>query len=311
MERPAVSIIMLVYNHARTVGRALESVFNQEYSFKAELIISNDCSTDGSAEVIEKFLMSRSKADLEVINLKRDKNLGLGKNWSECNKMARGRYIAVCEGDDAWTFPSKLQEQFEILESNGNIGIACGNNDLVNESGILVSYSRKRKEGVFRLEDIRRKNFISTCTAMFRNGLIRFSPEWEAIVTQDYIGWEMILSAGYQGFYTEKKLALQNVLSTGSYSSKSRLVKTRMFLQALEFLLADELIKDKSYLKKRIVFTRYKLSGMMEDADMMSESYSMLRKAAFEFSPMISPGTRLKALAGLAGRLMSVKTDKK
>lgn len=110
-----VSISMLVYNHERWVAKAIESVLMQKTNFRYELIIAEDCSTDRSREIIEKY----AKKYPDVIRAFYNPiNLGMDLNEKNNNARVRGKYYAYLDGDDYWTDPDKLQIQVDFLENN-------------------------------------------------------------------------------------------------------------------------------------------------------------------------------------------------
>ena len=97
MDKPLVSVIMAVFNGQRFVSQAIESVLNQQYN-NFELIIIDDCSLDNTTEVIEKYMIE----DRRIIYLKNKSNNGKIKSRSDAVKIAKGKYITIVDGDDAF-----------------------------------------------------------------------------------------------------------------------------------------------------------------------------------------------------------------
>ena len=107
-----VSVCMITYNHASFVREAIEGVLSQKTHFKFELIISDDVSSDNTREICESYQRDYP----EIIRLVfREQNLGICKNFYQTLSLAKGQYVAVCEGDDYWTDPYKLQKQIDYL----------------------------------------------------------------------------------------------------------------------------------------------------------------------------------------------------
>lgn len=120
-----VSVVMITYNHEKFIKEALESVFSQKTNFQYEIIISNDCSTDNTDEVIKKIIDKNENGNL--INYTNHKNnKGMIPNFLWSIQQAKGKYIALCEGDDYWTDPYKLQKQVDFLEANPDYSIHSG-----------------------------------------------------------------------------------------------------------------------------------------------------------------------------------------
>lgn len=110
-----VSIIVLTYNHAGYVRKALDSILMQKVNFTYEILIGDDCSLDESREILKEY---RNK-NPDIIRLfLRDKNIGATKNGYDLYQKAKGKYIAQLEGDDYWSDENKLQKQINFLRKN-------------------------------------------------------------------------------------------------------------------------------------------------------------------------------------------------
>ena len=113
---PKVSVCMIAYNHGPYIRQAIESILAQDVIFPIELVIGDDCSQDNTAAICEEF----AARDPRVRLLGRERNLGVMPNFSRTLQACRGEYIAVCEGDDYWTNPMKLQRQIGFLEEHAD-----------------------------------------------------------------------------------------------------------------------------------------------------------------------------------------------
>ena len=115
-----VSVILPTYNRSEYLGRAIESVLNQNYN-NFELIIIDDSSTDKTSEVILKYKDSRIRV------VKNQENIGFVKSLNKGIKQANGKYIARLDDDDFWTSPDKLEKQVAFLENNPDyVLVSCG-----------------------------------------------------------------------------------------------------------------------------------------------------------------------------------------
>lgn len=179
---PKVSVIVITYNHKNFLRQTLDSVVNQQVNFNYELIISDDCSTDGTQSIILEY---QKKYPTLIKPLLHAKNLGgFGKNNTlAALEACTGTYIAALDGDDYWTSPHKLQKQVDFLEANPsfsgcfhNASIVYDNNQLPPE---LVNQADQKK--VITEEDMVGEDevwFIATSACMFRNGILREYPKW-------------------------------------------------------------------------------------------------------------------------------------
>jgi glycosyltransferase involved in cell wall biosynthesis len=122
-QRPLVSAHMITYNHKPYIAQAIEGVLKQERDFPIELVIGEDCSTDGTREIVLEY-QKKHPETIRVITSER--NVGAVANELRTDRACRGTYVAFCEGDDHWHHPLKLQKQVDYLESHPEIGLVFG-----------------------------------------------------------------------------------------------------------------------------------------------------------------------------------------
>lgn len=129
-----VSVACLAYNHEATLAEALESFVSQRTAFPYEVLVNDDASTDGTAEVLREY--AQRYPGLIRPFYQRENLFSQGKDplLAALFPNARGKYIALCEGDDYWTDPTKLQRQVEFLESHTEYA-ACVHNTTVHFCG--------------------------------------------------------------------------------------------------------------------------------------------------------------------------------
>lgn len=121
---PLVSICCITYNHAPYIKQCIEGFLMQKTTFSIEILIHDDCSTDGTTEIIRDY--EKKYPDL-IFPLYEEENQYQKGKASEIDfynyKRARGKYIAYCEGDDYWTDPLKLQKQVDFMEANPDYSV--------------------------------------------------------------------------------------------------------------------------------------------------------------------------------------------
>lgn len=138
MSSVLVSVICTNYNKGPWLRETLESLCVQQTDFSYEVIIVDDCSTDGSDAIIREFA---SKYSHKVRTFFHDENQGIVKTWVEVCLKARGSFIARCDGDDVWIDVCKLQKQYNLLKINKESRWCNTDFDIVNEDGVLISRS--------------------------------------------------------------------------------------------------------------------------------------------------------------------------
>lgn len=131
-----VSVIVPTYNHEKYIGQALDSILAQKVSFPMEILIGDDCSSDGTCEILQKYKSQYP----ELIRLfLQEKNVGATRNAYNLLKNAKGKYLATLEGDDYWIDNNKIQKQINFLEKNSTY-IGCTNHfTLVDENGTTLN----------------------------------------------------------------------------------------------------------------------------------------------------------------------------
>lgn len=113
-EPPTLSVLMITYRHETYIREALESVFAQKTDFAIEVVIGEDCSPDGTRDIIDLVC---AQAPISVSVITSAQNVGMQKNFRRTLAACRGRYVALIEGDDLWLEPTKLTRQIQQLRN--------------------------------------------------------------------------------------------------------------------------------------------------------------------------------------------------
>lgn len=119
MVNPLVSICCISYNQEPFIRTCLEGFLSQRTSFAFEILIHDDCSTDGTTDIIKEYELKYPNLIFPLYEEENQYSRGKASVIDFYNyKRARGKYIAYCEGDDYWTDPLKLQKQVDFMESH-------------------------------------------------------------------------------------------------------------------------------------------------------------------------------------------------
>lgn len=162
-----VSVCMITYGHERYILQALISILNQKCDFDFEIILSNDCSPDNTDSIVLEFINEENLSH-KIKYFKHEQNLGITPNFVFALQRCKAKYIAVCEGDDYWTDPLKLQKQVDFLEQNNNSsGVAT--NSLVKYEGSSKEHLFKKKlKPELQINDLLESRHFHTATFLFR-----------------------------------------------------------------------------------------------------------------------------------------------
>lgn len=176
---PVVSVCVQTYQQVQFIRQCLDGILQQQTTFDFELIIGEDESNDGTREVCMEFaqkfpdrirLFLRSRKDVIYIN-----GQATGRfNFLENLKASRGRYIALCEGDDYWTDPLKLQKQVNSLQNNPTYSAVFTDLIHIDFAGNLIGESRRVPVGYQSIDTtfLLQTNAIHTSTILFKKEII-------------------------------------------------------------------------------------------------------------------------------------------
>ena len=188
-DNPLVSVCMITFNHESYIREAIEGVLMQKINFTIELIIGEDCSTDNTRKIVKEYEALYPEI---IVAQYPETNRGMMRNFTSVLQSARGKYIALCEGDDFWTDPLKLQKQVDFLESNHDYGLVHTNSISKKNEIIIKNNNNKFIKDGFIFEDlITHKFFIYTPTVCIRTNLLL---KWFNSIEDIYIKekWEML-----------------------------------------------------------------------------------------------------------------------
>lgn len=171
-----VSILSITYNHAPYIRECLDSLLQQETDFPFEIIIHDDCSTDGTTEIIQEYADKYPDIIIPLYEEENQYSKGVrGMFTTYCLPKARGKYIALCEGDDYWIDPFKLQKQVDFLERNPEYGMCYTKTRyFFQERGV---FNNKTFGGPYtELKDLLLKPYcIPTATICVRKNLYEYA----------------------------------------------------------------------------------------------------------------------------------------
>ena len=217
-----VSVNVVTYNHKNYIKQCLDGILMQQTNFPFEIIVGEDESSDGTREICIDYanrypdkikLFLRSRKDVVYVN-----GSPTGRNnFIENLKVCSSKYIALCEGDDYWSDPLKLQKQVDVLKKNPHL-IGCFHNceerywnDYTKASKLFVHYPNGRE---ISIKEIAEYNMLPTCSVVFINRLPKelFTNEFLKLPVGD---WPLHLLNTRKGnyFYLPQVMSVRNLSS--------------------------------------------------------------------------------------------------
>ena len=252
-ELPLVSICTITYNHESFIREALESFLNQKTNFKYEIIIYDDASTDNTQKIIREIEIKYPyiiKPHYQTVNQYSKGVRGIAAKFTF--PRAQGKYIAMCEGDDYWIDPYKLQKQVDFLENNPTISMTFGN-ALIDDS--TYQYHRKGKylnsdiAKVYNVDSVFELG-LPTLTMVFRNGLFNFSGS-KAMSGDLFLRLELSLFGGF--YYHGEVFGVHRKHPTGISRTNNRLLWNINTAENLIIFEKKALKSQRNNLSKKIV----------------------------------------------------------
>ncbi len=242
-----VSVVVATYNHENYLGQALESILSQNVDFKYEVLIGEDCSNDGTAEIVREYANNYPKIFEAFI---REKNMGMTENSLDLIMRTRGEYVALLEGDDYWISRDKLQKQVDFLDAHQDYEACFGLCMIVDQNDERLPGREKwsgfmKKGGDYTVAEF--EDYLlpgQTATSMYRQksfvGIIR-DLERSGYDMSRFIDRHLVLSMLSRGkLYNsgEYVSAYRYVLSqeSGSWSSKNDNYNSKSLMDYLDNL---------------------------------------------------------------------------
>ncbi|MDP2088622.1 MAG: glycosyltransferase [Flavobacteriaceae bacterium] len=245
MNKPTLSVCMITYNHEKYIAEAINGVLMQVCNFEVELILANDCSTDKTDAVIQEIIQNHpNRSWIKYTN--HPQNKGMMPNFIWAMQQCKGKYIALCEGDDYWTNPLKLQKQVDFLEGNLDYVLCFHQVNILKTNGEIVSdFITKVPENYETIETLARLgNYIHTPSVVFRNIIKEFPFEFKHTPIGDYFLYMMLAEKGKLK-YLGVNMGVYRY-GDGFFSGNSSLEKVNSNLKlftCLGFYLKNEEIK--------------------------------------------------------------------
>ncbi|MGH9441784.1 MAG: glycosyltransferase [Thermoanaerobaculia bacterium] len=227
--RPRVTVIVLTYNHSKFIAGALESIVTQRTSFDFEVVVLDDCSTDGTTAMVLSYAR-RYPDRVRVVDPGRNRNdlTMLIEAWHD----SRADYITIVDGDDSWIDPARLQIQVDFLDENPECGLCFHNVEIWSEEEQRVlRLSNPRDLPRFPTQESLVSNIlVRTCSAMIRRAALPFLPEWFLGLPAGDIPLFLLATRNGTAGYVDRVMARYREHPGGMWSSRS-------YREQLEFVL--------------------------------------------------------------------------
>lgn len=227
--KPMVSICCATFNQASYIEKTLEGFLKQEVDFPIEVLVHDDVSTDGTRELVQRY--ATAHPDIITAVLPDENQYSKGVNvLAKLRAAARGKYIALCEGDDYWVDPRKLSLQVAALEADPDVVMTGHRVVAVDQKGNELRYYTSRNpfnkrplERDFSADELRAlKRVIPTSCRVFRNIRFDLPPEAKRTIAGDAFLQALLANYGTYKFVSELEPSYYLISDSGTWSRQSK-----------------------------------------------------------------------------------------
>lgn len=260
---PKVSVVVGTYNHKDYISKCLDSILMQQTTFPFEIILGEDESRDGTRDICKEYalknpekirLFLRNRKDVIYIN----GNPTGRYNFIENLKAATGEYIALCDGDDYWTDPLKLQKQVDFMEEKPNYTICfhkvknLANKNFEEDEVINNRYNNIKNRPITVTDLVEQSNFIHTPSVLFRNVLTEFPLEFSYSSVGDYFLYILLSQKGFIHRIDEEMAVYRRNVGIYSTLSSFEMKKRILIYQSCILSYLDDPVLKEKLLQKQI-----------------------------------------------------------
>jgi len=213
----------------------------QETSFPFEIIVHDDCSTDGTTDIIREYERQYPQLIKPIYQSENQFSKGIKIFAAYVWPKTRGKYIAACEGDDYWIDPYKLQKQFDFLEGHPECSMCAHNNGVIigeNET-IIGQKNPPGQKQFYDLNDVLGGHPWHTSTIVYKKEILNSFPDWYGKLLGG--DWQLYIIAAQQGSigYIDEVMSIYRVHPGGIWSSMTIDDQHKFANQRLELLLKN------------------------------------------------------------------------
>lgn len=232
--QPVVSVCIITYNHEKYIKECLDSIVAQKGYVNFEIVIRDDGSTDDTLLIIESY----QKRYPHLFNvLDSSLNIGANKNILRVFSACRGKYIAICEGDDFWVDDFKLEKQVRLLDCNSDCSMLIHPCLEVNGLSKKVGYLKQRNK--FTAQDIVNVSgqFAPSASYFFKREVLDDIPSWFAELPIGDFFIELYAQKSGLCLYSSDVVCAYRTFSSGSWSDDIRSGKYLAFINRYKIII--------------------------------------------------------------------------
>ena len=283
-----VSILCLVYNHEKYLRKCLDSLVNQKTNFNYEILIHDDCSTDNSKEIIERYYKKYPEKINPIYEKENQYSKGVKINKKILIPKIKGKYFCFCEGDDYWIDENKLQKQYDFMEENKDYKLCIHNSIAVDKNGNeLHKINPLLSGGDLECEDFIKNGgaFVSTNSIFSYSYLAKNLPDYFDYLSVDYV-WQIYLSSVGKNYCFKEYMSAYRVESDGSWTNgmlcnrDKHIQFKKKVIKSLNLINEDTKYKYEKTIKETILNQEFIILELQHDyKSMKKDQYKEIYKS--------------------------------
>jgi len=257
-KKPNVSVLCATYNHENYIEDAIKGFLLQETNFAFEIIIHDDASTDNTQKIVQKYQAMYPNIIKPIFQTENQYSKGNFRPLADMIEGAEGDFLALCEGDDYWTDPLKLQKQVDFLEKNQEYSICFHNVKIFDQTNSVLTNDDITREvaETTTIEDLAHGNYMHTPSVVFRNNRIIFPESFCKSPVGDYF-IHMLNAKHGKIKKMDDCMGVYRVHSNGVWSQQEdRRAQICLYLTLMVDLFSGDV---KKVMVKRLVEMKYSL----------------------------------------------------
>lgn len=242
---PLLTIRCRTFNHVNFIRKCLDGFVMQQTTFPFVAIVHDDASTDGTADIVREYAEKYPDIIKPILQTENQYSKKDGSIGHILNAHTRGKYVALCEGDDYWTDPQKLQKQVDFMETHPEYSLVCSNATILS-NGRELDWKRYDKSCDVPMKDVivKRGSWIYTASMLYRSELMNDYPDY---ARECHVGdYPLSIHLALRGkvYFIAEKMVTYRFMTQGSWSSSTKVNEAYFDVLLSEFRMLQGYDRD-------------------------------------------------------------------
>jgi len=280
---PILTIWCPTYNHESYIGQCLNGFVSQKTTFQIEILVHDDASTDKTAQVVREYELKYPNLFRCIYQSENQFSKDNGHLSKTMVNYSRGKYIAICEGDDYWADPHKLQKQVDFLESNEDFVLCFHKVKIQKEGNLVDDFITKVPGDETTISDLAEGNYIYPLSVVFRNIFKGGLPPWFVKCKVGDYPLFMLLAKHGKLKQLEDSMGVYRLNDSGIWYSQTWIFRHREWHKMLVYLISEMEGEIREKLQEKIFYYYAYLEREFEELEkknkILESEYAVLENS--------------------------------